>query len=412
MSLKYRDALGVETPISGLNGSSGELIPSASYVQSGEITVPQKSSGDTYEATVTFSTPMPDTTYIVNLTPMTTSVIHAVVTSRTVNGFSVQCRFINTSQASHRILWTAFKLITNEDRALDEQAIADLQAVVPSDATNANKLVTSNGLGDTKTQVLYGSEASAVLTATGWYKIATLPWWSRGTSCNLLLGKSYNNSYSASHTINLSYGWQNCSISDTASDDINAFDKIRVTWDSNDVVRVFVHYNQNIENSCYAKLIATSSPSEYPTIKSKAENFVATNVSTYTNYKEFNLGTNGLYANGIKVSTDTYSTSETLTNKVWIDGKPIYRKVVDIGALPNATNKLVNHNITNLDRAVSIYGQAQSSTGNLHPLPYSSPTASQNIELYAGTIDVVIVTGSDRSNLTGYIILEYTKTTD
>ena len=116
--------------------------------------------------------------------------------------------------------------------------------------------------------------------------------------------------------------------------------------------------------------------------------------------------------NGEAGAKDVYSTSETKTNKVWIDGKPIYRKVVDFGALPNATNKLVNHDIANLDRAVSIYGQAQSSSGNLHPLPYASPTASQSIELYAGTIGVVIVTGSDRSNLTGYVVIEYTKTTD
>ena len=32
---------------------------------------------------------------------------------------------------------------------------------------------------------------------------------------------------------------------------------------------------------------------------------------------------------------DVYSTDEVKTNKVWIDGKPIYRKVVDCGALPN-----------------------------------------------------------------------------
>lgn len=32
-----------------------------------------------------------------------------------------------------------------------------------------------------------------------------------------------------------------------------------------------------------------------------------------------------------EVNTETYSTSETLTNKIWIDGKPIYRKVYTSG---------------------------------------------------------------------------------
>jgi hypothetical protein len=34
-----------------------------------------------------------------------------------------------------------------------------------------------------------------------------------------------------------------------------------------------------------------------------------------------------------------YSTSEVATGETWIDGKPIYRKIIDCGALPNATTK-------------------------------------------------------------------------
>ena len=38
-------------------------------------------------------------------------------------------------------------------------------------------------------------------------------------------------------------------------------------------------------------------------------------------------------------SLQTYSTTEINTGMKWIDGKPIYRKVVDFGSLPNNTYK-------------------------------------------------------------------------
>jgi len=43
---------------------------------------------------------------------------------------------------------------------------------------------------------------------------------------------------------------------------------------------------------------------------------------------------------------DDYSETEFATNKQWIDGRKIYRKVINFGALPNATTKSVAHGIT------------------------------------------------------------------
>lgn len=47
---------------------------------------------------------------------------------------------------------------------------------------------------------------------------------------------------------------------------------------------------------------------------------------------------------------DIYSTTETKTNKVWIDGKPIYRKVVEFGGFPNNGSKDVATGIENISR--------------------------------------------------------------
>ena len=132
MSLKYRNASGVETPISGLNGTSGELVPSVTYVQSGQVSIGEVAANVSGTKTVTFTTPMPDTNYLVILSaPNGNSDTFSFAVRKdqqTVNGFMfAYTNLLSVAQSNVYVYWTAFKLITNEDRALDEQAIADLQ---------------------------------------------------------------------------------------------------------------------------------------------------------------------------------------------------------------------------------------------------------------------------------------------
>ena len=109
----------------------------------------------------------------------------------------------------------------------------------------------------------------------------------------------------------------------------------------------------------------------------------------------------------------SYSTTEQKTGGVWIDGKPIYRKVVDFGNLPNATEKLVAHNISNIDKYTHIYGVAlNSSNENTYPLPFGYPSSNNSIGLIANLTNVRINTVVNLSPLYAYVILEYTKTTD
>jgi microcystin-dependent protein len=113
---------------------------------------------------------------------------------------------------------------------------------------------------------------------------------------------------------------------------------------------------------------------------------------------------------------NTYSTNEVNTGKTWIDGKPIYRKVIDLGTLPNISEKTVSAGIsTNLDKVVKLYGIAHNPS-NKHgfPLPYVYSNNDANIEIvYLGNSDNIRITcNTDRSSLYGYAILEYTKTTD
>lgn len=107
---------------------------------------------------------------------------------------------------------------------------------------------------------------------------------------------------------------------------------------------------------------------------------------------------------------ELYSTSEIRIG-TWVDGKPLYRTVVNFGALPNSSAK--NAVFATTDKNITkIYGIARSSTNNL-PLPFVVQDAPTNsIGINCGNGNIWVQTGSDRSSYSAYIIIEYTKTTD
>ena len=109
----------------------------------------------------------------------------------------------------------------------------------------------------------------------------------------------------------------------------------------------------------------------------------------------------------------SYSTIEVSTGQTWIDNKPIYRKVIDIGNLPNASQTIVSHNISNIERIVKLYGSAtRDRDKETLPIPYVTFNSNNSggINLYANNVSVFVSTSSDRSSYTGYVVLEYTKT--
>lgn len=111
-----------------------------------------------------------------------------------------------------------------------------------------------------------------------------------------------------------------------------------------------------------------------------------------------------------------YSTNETRTGKTWIDGKPIYRKVIDCGALPDATSKSISAGVPDLDTLIEIRGMAYSSSTVL-VIPYIDPHAlTQGVQMYYSKTTQSVVIGTSDSFSTLYTksiaVMEYTKTTD
>jgi microcystin-dependent protein len=106
-----------------------------------------------------------------------------------------------------------------------------------------------------------------------------------------------------------------------------------------------------------------------------------------------------------------YSTSEIVVG-TWVNGKPLYRKVYDLGNLPNTGNKDVATGLTDV-MVQNIYGRAYNPVStNVITLPYVAIEMQAMVSLAFNNNNIRVVAGSDRSNLTGYAVLEYTKTTD
>lgn len=103
-----------------------------------------------------------------------------------------------------------------------------------------------------------------------------------------------------------------------------------------------------------------------------------------------------------------YSTTETDTGTKWINGDAIYKKTVNIGSLPNATTKMVTHNISNFAQLIKLEGNFTNGT-NSAPIPYAAPTAAKSVQAYVDATNITIGTGEDRSTYTGYVTLYYTK---
>lgn len=109
---------------------------------------------------------------------------------------------------------------------------------------------------------------------------------------------------------------------------------------------------------------------------------------------------------------DIYSTTERRVG-TWIDGKPVYEKVIDFGALPNNDNKSVDAGVPNLKMLVKLEFYATNGTATF-PIPYyavSNAQYSMQVSYETGN-GIMVKTSVDRSAYTGVAIIRYTKTTD
>ena len=105
---------------------------------------------------------------------------------------------------------------------------------------------------------------------------------------------------------------------------------------------------------------------------------------------------------------DTYSTTETKTNKVWVDNKPIYRKCWS--GLNIGTNETSIGTINNLDTVVNIEASiSQYTTTSATTLAFKKPyvRSQANVDVKSNGVFCKSGSGFDRINV---VVVEYTKT--
>ena len=107
-----------------------------------------------------------------------------------------------------------------------------------------------------------------------------------------------------------------------------------------------------------------------------------------------------------------YSTEEKVIGK-WIDGKPLYRKIIDTN--DNSSNIL--HGISNLKNVINCKGNIKRTSSEVvsQLFPHADTDSNYNVDVnYFSSTTIVLVIGTGiLSTIAGFtLILEYTKTTD
>lgn len=118
---------------------------------------------------------------------------------------------------------------------------------------------------------------------------------------------------------------------------------------------------------------------------------------------------NGFVCIGDKIGVNIYSTEEIIIGK-WIDGKPVYRKVINVGAIASEPITIA-HGISNFKRRINLYGYAYRSVyDNSLSIPYAE--VGNSIATKVDSTNVTITPTWNPLVTESYIVLEYIKTTD
>ena len=94
---------------------------------------------------------------------------------------------------------------------------------------------------------------------------------------------------------------------------------------------------------------------------------------------------------------------EYRTTERW-QGKPVYTKLINFGALPDTSTRLVSHGITGITQVIRCVGQ-DITTGDSLPMKYDSVS----VDVYASLHEIIINTTSNKSTNTANVQMWYTK---
>lgn len=132
-----------------------------------------------------------------------------------------------------------------------------------------------------------------------------------------------------------------------------------------------------------------------------------------TEYANTNGGSGGgSEGEGVEI----YSENEYIVGK-WIDGKKLYQKTIDFGAMPaQGDSKSVAHNISDIDKIISWEAFGVNQSGEVMSVPnVSRGNVTAQTSMSVNSTNVYIFNGSSSditSAYNGYVTIRYTKTVE
>lgn len=184
-----------------------------------------------------------------------------------------------------------------------------------------------------------------------------------------------------------------------------------------------IEYHGQISTMYISKISVYSDPSVTGSAK-KYTVFVTT--KDYVDWASVYIDNEHSFTRNFADVTDTFSALVDGLDKVWESeyeylnppmqlgveyrtterymGKPVYVKLVDFGALPNAASKSLDHGIKNVSVPFSIEGHITNSSRNA--------VGSSDIWWSFTTSKIIAGTTTDMSTRNAYVKIKYTKTTD
>ena len=109
---------------------------------------------------------------------------------------------------------------------------------------------------------------------------------------------------------------------------------------------------------------------------------------------------------------NTYSTNEINTGQTWIDGKPIYRKVIDNISMTIGTAQYINTGISNIREMIDIKSKITTDTQNFFGNQYYGSSIFFSVNYQKNNNKVLYDLAGSALQGTLQIVMYYTKTTD
>ena len=110
---------------------------------------------------------------------------------------------------------------------------------------------------------------------------------------------------------------------------------------------------------------------------------------------------------------NSYSTNETATGGVWIDGKPIYQTCISTTMTSNSTWTTVAHGIANIDRIIELTGTlTNGADGRMYTIPQYRTGTGVGVTIGADQTNIYYIDDWISGTNSVVYFVKYTKTTD